>query len=166
LPGTEPIELYCLGGFVLKALYGLQRQTFDLDHIRIRPAEKRGLMQSIAGKDSPLFDKYKLYVELVTVQEVPENFEDRLEPMFPGEFNKLVLMALERHDLVLSKLDRGNPVDWQDVTFLANLGVLQPTVLEHRYDTELRPNLAAPQNRCDSILKAWIDIIRGANRSH
>ncbi len=37
---SKPIELHCLGGFVITACYGLPRPTADLDYLSIRPPDE------------------------------------------------------------------------------------------------------------------------------
>ncbi len=35
---TQPLEVHCLGGFVLSVLWGLPRPTGDIDFIEARPS--------------------------------------------------------------------------------------------------------------------------------
>jgi hypothetical protein len=53
-----------------------------------------------------LHRKHKGYLDEVAVASTPENYEDRLAPMFPSARDQLRLFALEAHDLALSKLER------------------------------------------------------------
>jgi len=100
----EPVELHCLGGFVLTMLYGLKRPTADVDVLAVRPRMDLNLL---AGIGSPLHKKHRVYFQLVTVLEAyPEDYEERLTEMFPGAFRNLRLFALDPHDLVLTKLRR------------------------------------------------------------
>src|SRR5439155_12973853 len=48
----EPVEVHCLGGFVVTLLYGLTRTTNDVDYIEIRPAGAGKVLQAIAGTTS------------------------------------------------------------------------------------------------------------------
>src|SRR6266699_1538068 len=50
----EPVEVHCLGGFVVTLLYGLTRTTNDVDYIEIRPAGAGKVLQAIAGPTSGL----------------------------------------------------------------------------------------------------------------
>ena len=79
-----------------------------------------------------------------------------MEELFPGEFIRLRLFALEVHDLVLAKLVRNSPVDLEDAKFLAKTGRLNETVLKQRYEKELRPYLAN-EKRHDLTLKLWLE---------
>ncbi len=153
---SDPIQLHCLGGFVLTACYGLPRATGDLDYISVVPAAGAEALEAIAGRNSKLAKKYGLYFQYVTVADVPENYEERLVEIFRGRFSHLHLFALEVHDLVLAKLVRNHPVDLEDVKFLAKVGFLNQKTLRERYKGELRPNLSN-QERHDLTLELWIE---------
>src|SRR5579859_6433573 len=62
---TAPVELHCLGGFVLAVLYGLPRPTDDLDYISILPKDSFGELESIAGRGSKLCKHHKVSVQHV-----------------------------------------------------------------------------------------------------
>jgi hypothetical protein len=47
-----------------------------------------------------------------------EDYESRLKEMFPGRFKKLKILAADRYDLVLSKLERNSPKVQGDVEYL------------------------------------------------
>jgi hypothetical protein len=48
----EPLELHCIGGFVLVHFYGLPRSTGDIDYCTAVPANLN--LDEVAGQDSPL----------------------------------------------------------------------------------------------------------------
>ena len=150
------VELHCLGGFVLAALYGLPRPSGDVDYIAAIPSNTVTDLDSIAGQGSALARKYGLYFQHVTVADVPEGYADRLAELFPGQFGRLRMLALEVHDLVLAKLVRNSPVDLEDAMFLAKTGKLDETVLSQRYEQELRPYLAN-ERRHDLTLRLWLE---------
>jgi hypothetical protein len=58
---STPVELHCAGGFVLTAVHGLPRPTGDLDYITIAPLDAFKELERIAGRESKLAKKYKLY---------------------------------------------------------------------------------------------------------
>jgi hypothetical protein len=150
------VELHCLGGFVLAAVYGLPRPTADVDYIAAIPSDALTDLERIAGRGSALAKKQGLYFQYVTVADVPEDYAERLTELFPGEFSRLHLLALDVHDLVLAKLVRNSPVDLEDAKFLANAGTLDERVLKQRYEKELRPNLSN-ETRHDLTLKLWLE---------
>jgi hypothetical protein len=77
----EPVELHCLGGFVLTMLYGLKRPTADVDVLAVRP---RMDLNPLAGISSSLHKKHRVYLQLVTVLEAyPEDYEERLTEISP-----------------------------------------------------------------------------------
>ncbi len=83
---TEEVHLHCCGGFVVTQLYGVARTTSDVDFLAVVPNVQSRLTE-IAGKGSPLHRKHKLYLDAVTVAIPPEDYEQRLVPMFPGELD-------------------------------------------------------------------------------
>ena len=68
-----PVELHCLGGFVLLVLYERPIQTADLDTLAVIPNSASSLLEELAGRGSPLHEKHRVYLQIVTVAEVPEN---------------------------------------------------------------------------------------------
>jgi hypothetical protein len=140
LPGRVSLE--CLGGFVISALYGLPRPTSDVDFLSVAPRDQFDTVIGLAGQGSLLHKKYGLYLQHVGVVNVPEDYESRLQEMFPSHYKKLRLFALDPYDLALSKLERNAAVDRDDVKHLAKAVPLDPAILRQRYEKEMRPNLA------------------------
>jgi Nucleotidyltransferase of unknown function (DUF6036) len=58
---------------------------------------------AIAG--SSLHRKYGIYLQVVGVVTMPEEYESRLIEMFPGAFEHLRLLGLDPYDLALSKIE-------------------------------------------------------------
>jgi len=155
---AEPVALHCLGGFVVRFFYGLaSRITGDIDYYSAIP-NVSGL-QDLAGPTSPLAHKHKIYLQRVTVTELPEDYEMRLTEMFPNQFRNLRLYAPDPYDLMLSKLERNSGKDREDAVYLFQELKLDPKLLEQRYQQELRPNLGNP-NREDLTIKLWLDMIQ------
>ncbi len=46
----ETVELHCVGGFVLTAVYGIPRTTNDLDCISVNPRQAHEQLNRIAGQ--------------------------------------------------------------------------------------------------------------------
>ena len=152
---SEDVQLHCCGGFVVTQLYGVARTTSDVDFLSVVP-NVRNELSRIAGKGSALHKKYRVYLDAVTVTTPPENYQERLVPMFPGAWRRLQLFALEAHDLALSKLERNFERDRDDVQQLARAGHLRPEALSERYYSELRP-LVTHEGRLDLTLRLWLD---------
>lgn len=140
-------------------VHGSPRPTGDLDHVAAIPYEAIANMQELAGPQSELAKKYKVYVQYASVADTPDDYETRLREMFPGCYSRLRLFALDPHDLILSKLTRNSPVDDGDVQFLIAKGVVDPDSLCRIYEKELRPRLANV-DRHDLTLQLWLEYFR------
>jgi len=152
---TEPVFLYCIGGFVTSLFYGLPRPTADIDYCEVSPNCVNSL-QAMGGPGSPLAKKHKVYLQYVAVHTMPEDYQNRTAEMCPGRFKNLRLYAPDPYDLILSKLQRNSPKDREDVEYLAKTLRLDPQLLRERYEKELRPYLAN-ENREDLTLKLWTE---------
>src|ERR1017187_6980153 len=155
----QPIALQCIGGFAIAMLYGLPRPTVDVDFLSVVPADEIGRLDALAGMGSALDRKHGVYVQRVGIVTVPENYEDRVIPIFPAAYRRVHLAGLEAHDLALSKLERNSGRDREDVKFLPPAVPLNLTTLEDRYRSELRPYLAAA-DRHDLTMRLWIEMLR------
>ncbi|NOT45997.1 MAG: hypothetical protein HOP14_15460 [Acidobacteria bacterium] len=160
---AQDTELHCMGGFVLAEHYGCVRATADVDVIESLGTDKGSIAQ-LAGRGSALHKRHRVYVDIVTVADVPDDYDTRLIPMNVDGLTRLRLRAFERHDLVLAKLCRNIDRDREDVVALGRGPGLDIDVLRQRYRDELRPKLGRP-DREDLTLQLWIEMIeelRGA----
>jgi hypothetical protein len=157
---TEPVSLYCIGGFVVSLCYGLPRPTGDIDCYSVLPHSCVHILEQTAGLGSPLSKKYKVFLHFVQVNTMPEDYEARSVEMFPGRFKRLRLYAPDPYDLILSKMERNSPKDREDVEYLVKAHHLDPQQLRERYEKELRPYLAN-ESRHDLTLKLWLDACFG-----
>lgn len=155
---SQPTDLHCFGGFVIAEHYGLTRSTADIDVLDSKGTDP-GTIARLAGKGSALYKRYRVYVDVVGVATVPEDYESRLAIAFAGEFKRLRIRAFERHDLVLAKLERNSDRDREDLVALARGPGLDISVLQSRYEQELRPFLGRP-DREDLTLSLWIAILK------
>lgn len=168
---TTEVRLDCIGGFVVSQMYGLDRPTADVDVMEIAPRAAMSAFTEVALLGGPLFQKYGVYLDRVTVAQPPYEYESRLCEMCPGAFERLRLMALDPYDLALTKLERNIERDRSDVRYLARTVPFDLTLLQRRYQVELRPYLGNP-GREDLTLKLWMEAIQedrdgktGQNRS-
>ena len=150
------IEIHCLGGFVAALYYDLPRPTNDLDYVEVVPHDAMATVQEIAGIASPLARKHRVHFQYVGVASLPDSYEDRLTQLFPGQFRRLRLFALDPHDLALSKLTRNSPVDREDIAQLAKAVPLDARLLRARYRRELRPIIIGDPEQHDRTLEMWI----------
>jgi hypothetical protein len=152
----ESVSLHCIGGFVACVRYGLPRPTGDIDYISMQPLDCEAFLSEIAGPGSTLFKKHKLYLQRVGVTILPEEYQLRLEEIFPGQFRNVRLYVPDPYDLILSKVERNGPKDRYDVEFLAKTLSLDADVLRGRYFTEFRPNIFN-EERHDLTIKLWVE---------
>lgn len=155
---TTTVRLDCIGGFVVTMLYGLGRPTADMDVLEIAPLSAASIFDQVAMQGGALHKKYGIYLDRVTVAQVPYEYESRLTEMFPGVFQHLRLMALDPYDLALTKLERNIERDRSDVRHLARIVPFDLAVFRERYLTEHRPYLGNPK-REDLTLQLWIEAI-------
>lgn len=156
----QPLELHCIGGFAVSSRYGLNRPTGDIDVVEAKPSDLKPWLTQFAGARSALHKRHKIYVQIVTVASIPEDYESRLTEMFAGQFERLRLFVPDPYDLALSKLARNLDIDMEDVKHLARESRLDLDQLSERYRRELRPIVIGSPERHDSTLRLWIDAIR------
>jgi hypothetical protein len=152
----KPLEIHCIGGFALVFYYGIPRTTGDIDYYMAVPADLN--LEEIAGYDSALHQKYRIYLHRVTVITMPEEYEDRLSEMASGQFERLRLLVPDPYDYILSKLQRAGLKDSDDALYLFRSRKLQGEILRERYHRELRDYLIGPLEQHDETLERWIEI--------
>ncbi|MEP6960438.1 MAG: DUF6036 family nucleotidyltransferase [Acidobacteriota bacterium] len=153
----EPVDLHCIGGFVVSQHYGFGRETADLDVLSVIPKQVADRIVEIAGKESRLQKKHHVYIDHVHVANYPDNYESRLVHAFPL-WSKVRLWALEPHDLALTKLERSAERDIRDVMFLAQAGLINRGTLIARFEVEMEPYITGPTPTWHrTTLNMWID---------
>jgi hypothetical protein len=152
------VDLHCLGGFVVTHAYGFNRTTSDVDVIMFVPKTEASRLIGLGQKASALHRRYKVYLDPVTVVTPPEDYEKRMNEMFPSIFKNIRLFALDPYDIALTKIERNSPKDREDVKYLARTVPFDTDVLRERYHKELRDYLLVPE-REDLTLKLWIEMI-------
>lgn len=156
----EPLDLHCIGGFVICYFYGLPRPTGDIDYYSAVPANLN--LIEMAGEGSALAQKYKIQLHHVAVTNLPEDYPTRLTEMFPRMFKDLRLFAPDPYDFILSKLERNSAKDRDDADYIFKTKRLSSQILRQRYEKELRPYLSK-ENWHDATLKLWIEIFEETN---
>jgi len=139
-------------------LYGLERPTADIDFLSLAPSELIPHVLELAGEGSPLHEKYKVYLQHVTIVDLPDESNTRLTSLFPFMYSRLRLLALDPYDLALTKLRRNATHDREDVKQLAIRIPLDAKILKQRHEKELRPYLAPPE-REDLTIQLWTEMI-------
>lgn len=157
---TAPADFHCIGGFVITNFYGFERGTRDLDVLDVRSSGETEKLFELAREGSGLHKKHGVYLDRVTIIEAPpDRYETRLTKMYAGAFAKIRLFAPEAHDLALMKLQRNIERDREDVKHLARNGHITTKQLLNRYEQEMRPYIALPEQRTDPVIQFWIDMI-------
>jgi hypothetical protein len=156
-----PVEVHCLGGFVLAVLWQLPRPTGDVDFVNVEPAVAGEDLLKMAGPSGEVAKRHKLHFQRVTIAEFPEGYASRLTDLTPRGFKQLRLLAFEVHDLVLAKLGRNSARDRADVGFLVRKGLIDPQLLVERFEAELRPYVLN-EERAAATLRLWLDEFFGA----
>ena len=89
---SGPCDLHCFGGFVLAEHHGVARSTIDVDVVDVRGADVADIARR-AGRGSQLHLRYRAYVDVVTVAEIPDDYESRLIDMDVDGLRKKKKMA-------------------------------------------------------------------------
>ena len=155
-----PLDLNCIGGFVISYLYGLPRPTGDIDYYSAVPANLN--LIEMAGEGSALAKKYKIQLHHVAVTNLPEDHATRLTEMFPRMFKNLRLFSPDPYDFILSKLERNSAKDRDDANYIFKTKKLRSQILRERYERELRPYLSKEKWH-DDTLELWIEIFDTTN---
>lgn len=150
---SQQLSLHCIGGFVLKALYGLPRFTGDLDYIEVVPRSAVNELEEIAGKESALCKRYRLFVQRVGIADLPEEYESRLQELKAGMV-RLRLLALDPYDLLLAKLPRNSPKDQDDAKYLIPKLKLDFATFSNRWNQEMAPWISN-RHRHDLTMELW-----------
>ena len=133
--GGEPIGLRIIGSAALMLETDYERGTKDGDILEtegITPAVC-GQLLSLAGIKSPLFEKYRMYLEVVlrAILFLPR------DPVFHFvkglSLKNFTLEVLDVTDVVVSKLKRLNQNDVEDIKAMAGMSLLDHKKLVSRF---------------------------------
>jgi hypothetical protein len=150
---SQEVNLHCLGGFVLTALYDIPRVTGDLDYIEVVPRAAAKELEEIAGKESALSKKYRLFLQHVGIADLPDEHESRLQELNLGMV-RLKLWALDPYDLLLAKLPRNSPKDQDDAKYLIPKIKLDLATFSDRWNKEMAPWISN-RPRHDLTVELW-----------
>ncbi|MDD5301692.1 MAG: DUF6036 family nucleotidyltransferase [Elusimicrobia bacterium] len=134
--GGGPIRLKIIGSAALMLQADYERGTKDGDVLEadeITPAVREQLL-ALAGPKAALFQKYRMYVEIVTraIMFLPQ------KPVFrpvPGlALSNFSVEVLDLTDVVVSKLKRLNQNDISDIEAMAQMRLLHHARLVERFE--------------------------------
>jgi hypothetical protein len=130
----------------------------DIDTCGLAPLGQSRALGELAGRGSELHKKHRVYLEHVTVNTVPCDHEERAILIDTPGLENLTLLALEAHDLALSKLERSQDRDIADVQYLARQGHINAHQLQERYFEHQRPYMVGDLRRYDFCFNLWLNL--------
>lgn len=130
-------RLYLVGGAAITLLYDQENRTADLDFV-----DPPDIFMKNGGQNCPLAEKYRVYVShLPEISfSVPADWKTRCNPL-PLKFRNFKIFVASIEDIVLGKIARLEPKDFEDILGLKEKGLLDPKKLIARLRenvTELR----------------------------
>jgi hypothetical protein len=151
---SRTVNLRCIGGFVLTALYELPRPTGDIDYIEVIPRDAFDEIEKIGGPTSALARKHHLTFQSVGgIADYPDEYESRLEEL-QLDLHNLKLWVCDRYDLLLSKLSRNSPKDREDAKYLIRKLNLEFGIFNDRWRKEMAPWIAN-RERHETTVQLW-----------
>jgi len=134
----QPAQIVVIGGGALALGYDVDVGTQDIDTYKSDLA-----LINDAAQRARAATGLKIPISAVTVADFPWNFRDRLTRALP-DLRRLDVQVLEKHDLALSKVIRGDDHDFQQLLSLhETVGLHFGTLLE-RYIEEMGHEVAHP----------------------
>ena len=132
----EHLDLYYIGRSALVLDYGAPLSTRDFDFVQMRESELEAKALQSFGKDTPNAERLGLYLDPVpqALPPVPQGFHKRCQQV-KGSWKVLRLWRLEPNDLAATKLKSFRPKDRQDLQFLCDQGLLDPTTLRRSLES-------------------------------
>lgn len=159
---AETTDLQCVGGFVVTAVYGMPRPTSDVDVLSIAPAEPKKELLEKAQAGSALHKEHGVYLQYVGgIVSLPYDYDERLILLYSGVYKHLRIFVLDPYDLAMTKLERNQAKDREDVLYLAKAVPFDLEILKARY-AELRPQLMGIKENFDANFELWLEMIREA----
>jgi hypothetical protein len=150
---TRPVKLLVIGGGAAALAYGVRGGTKDIDTFHDTSAIRDVLDEARrkTGLDIP--------VDYAAVADLPYEFESRVKRALPS-LRKLEIQVPEIHDLVLSKVMRGDETDLAAIEEMHARHPLSFEVLVHRFLTEMDHVVGNPSSIEMSFLNC-IDTVFG-----
>lgn len=130
------VTLYVFGGAAAVIAYGSKRGTTDIDAYLEDERIKEKFLKW-AGEGSELYKKHGIYFQSANTSlmliEDPD-WKHRSVEILKGRLKHILVMALSKEDLVLSKLSRYNDRDREDIKFIAENHKIDPKNLIACYE--------------------------------
>ncbi len=133
--GGEPIRLRIIGSAALMLQTDYERGTKDGDILEaeeITHAVREQLL-ALAGPKSPLFEKYRMYVEVVLRAILFWPRGPVFHPVKELSLKNFTVEVLDVTDIVVSKIKRLNQNDVDDIKAMAEMNLLDHKKLVSRF---------------------------------
>ena len=135
--GGEPIRLRIIGSAALMLQTDYERGTKDGDILEaeeITPAVREQLL-ALAGPKSPLFEKYRMYIEVVLKAILFWPMDPVFHPVKEFPMKNFTVEVLDLTDIVVSKIKRLNQNDIDDIKAMAGKKLLDHKKLVSRFES-------------------------------
>ena len=123
-----PVTLYLAGGAAITLVYDHENRTADLDFVDLP-----GTLMRKGGQNSSLAKKYRVYLShLPEISfSVPSDWRTKCTKL-PETFSNFEIQVASLEDIVLGKLARLEPKDFEDIISLYESKFLNPEKLLSR----------------------------------
>jgi hypothetical protein len=136
-PGDAKIGLRLIGSAALMLQTKYERGTKDSDVLETTSLtdEIKTRLLAVAGKDSRLFDRHRLYLEIVAsgIPFLPQGPVWHPLAALNADLEHFRIEALDVVDVVVSKFKRAHTVDMDDVAAMVDVGVVPHARLIKRF---------------------------------
>lgn len=117
----NPASLFIIGGGSITLAIDKQNRTVDLDAVG---ASREVLAK--AGAQSKLAKEYGIYIQKVSEIgfAAPGDWRSKVKPITDIKLNQLKIFVAEIHDVILGKIARLEHRDFEDISDLMKIGVI------------------------------------------
>lgn len=155
---SEPFTLIVIGGSAAALGYEVSRYTHDIDTVNevaeIQSAYEAAKLET--GLEIPMGP--------ARVADFHYEYEDRREEVNLPGLHRLRILVPEKHDLILSKVVRGQQNDLDTIKEIAGNNVLDFETLVSRFSTEMTHVIANPSTLRLNFL-ATIETVFGKEKA-
>jgi len=158
----RPLEVTIIGGAALILKYHHVRVTYDIDILNAPDAR---MLSSFVEQHKALNEKYKIPIHVIDSSFFPvtDDFLEKRVRYAEDAFKNLKVLILDLYDLILSKLDRCNSKDRDDIQWLKENFIIDVERLIKAYQ-EGRRNALNP-GRVDGNFLYILDAVFGKTMS-
>ena len=130
----HPVDLYLIGGVAIPLAYDPQNRTADLDFI-----DPPHAITTKGNENSELAKKYHIYISALPeiVFSAPADWRSKSQEL-PLKLKNLCVFVPCVEDIVLGKLSRMEPKDFEDIISLEQRKLLNPKSLLERLKQNLK----------------------------